>query len=65
MKCSHCSDTGSISRSLYGYLDCASCDAADERAKFNEWLRSELDSSIDEGEAWLIYQRGKRAAVTA
>jgi hypothetical protein len=58
IKCKHCRDTGSLSKCLYDSLDCAHCDTAVERTKFNEWFREALELHGPKQAAWLAYQRG-------
>ncbi|UOD28751.1 hypothetical protein INH39_25420 [Massilia violaceinigra] len=55
MTCAHCNGTGSLSKDAYGYLDCAYCDVAQERADF-EADAPEQPTVVD---LWLAYQRGK------
>ena len=61
MNCVHCDDTGSLSKDLHGYLDCARCGVADERAALGNWLLDNAQN-CDDVSAWLIYQHGKAAA---
>ncbi|MCG2586533.1 hypothetical protein [Massilia sp. TS11] len=63
MSCLHCDDTGSLSKSLDGALDCPHCEAAPERAALNAWAKRELCSKVDEAELYLIYVRGKAAGM--
>jgi ferredoxin-like protein FixX len=61
--CEHCNDTGSLSQSMDGDLDCGHCDIATERAKLDAWIsrkynRGELGYRISGSDAWLIYQHG-------
>lgn len=60
MTCVHCNDTGSLSKSDAGYLDCPHCDVAQERADLEAWARRNAPSAamLD---VWAIYQRGKAA----
>jgi len=60
MKCDHCHDTGSLSKSVVGFPDCTYCDAADERTQLEVWARRNAPSAgiVD---LWTIYQRGKAA----
>jgi hypothetical protein len=59
--CTHCNDTGSLSKALWGDLDCAHCGAATERAALNIWARRETPE-VDLIDAWVLYQHGKAAA---
>lgn len=61
MTCSQCNDTGSLSKNLWGDLDCPHCDIADERVAVEKWVRQH--TCADTVDAWLIYQRGKAAAM--
>lgn len=64
MNCIHCNDTGSLSRSLDGDLDCGHCDVAQERARVSSWaagIRRQCDTGTL---AWLAYLRGKAASAT-
>jgi hypothetical protein len=61
--CTHCNDTGSLSKDLNGFLDCAYCDVAAERVALSQWAElTGVEVSISD--LWLIYQRGKHAAYT-
>ena len=63
--CEHCNDTGSLSKELWGDLDCVHCWAAVERTALNGWLRERQRADgmgrIDYIDAWTIYQHGKAA----
>lgn len=61
MSCTHCNDTGSLSKNLHGYLDCTHCDTAEERVAVNIWA-DRAAPYVDQVDAWLIYQHGKAAA---
>lgn len=61
MNCSQCNDTGSLSRDLHGCLDCPHCDIADERVAVEAWVKQY--TCADTVDAWLIYLRGKAAAM--
>lgn len=64
MSCAHCNDTGSLSKSLHGYLDCAHCGVAEERVAVNIWADcAGLDVSLVD--AWLLYQHGKAAGAAS
>lgn len=63
MSCIHCNDTGSLSKDPHGYLDCARCDAAQERAALEGWVRAEAPN-CDLIDAWLIYKHGKNVSLT-
>lgn len=62
--CEHCDDTGSLSKSITGFLDCPHCDAAEERMSLESWARRNAPSAgiID---VWAIYQHGKAAGIVA
>jgi hypothetical protein len=56
--CSHCANTGSLSKALDGHLDCAHCPIAEQRVA----LAEELDRIKPEpGPArdWLAFQLGR------
>lgn len=54
--CDFCDDTGSLSKSLHGDLDCAECMAAQHRVELNAMVAR----SAEHGEAlyWQIYLAG-------
>ncbi len=60
MSCPHCNDTGSLSKDLYGFFDCAHCTAAEERTALEAWAKA---NSVEcySADLWLIYQHGKAA----
>jgi hypothetical protein len=60
MTCEHCNGTGSLSKSVTGFLDCIYCNAAEERAQLEVWARRNAPSAgiVD---LWAIYQHGKAA----
>ena len=60
MTCEQCNDTGSLSKSITGFLDCVSCDTAVERARVEAWARRAAPGAglVD---LWTIYQYGKAA----
>lgn len=60
--CTHCDDTGSLSKELWGSLDCAHCGVAEERTVFDLWLTRELPN-VGWVDGWIVYQRGKAAAL--
>jgi hypothetical protein len=62
MNCTHCNDTGSLSKDQWGYLDCTHCELAEERMRVEAWGRraAPMANPID---VWKIYQHGKAAAV--
>jgi hypothetical protein len=64
-KCSHCADTGSLSKNLEGQLDCVYCRVADERVALEAWCRDNIPqfSSLSTV-AWLIRQHGYDAGFT-
>jgi hypothetical protein len=59
MTCEHCNGTGSLSKSVTGFLDCP-CGVADERMRLEAWARRNAPSAglVD---LWTIYQFGKAA----
>lgn len=59
VKCAHCGDTGMGEGS--DYLDCTYCDAAEERAAFEDNLGSLLLSRPQRLFAWSCYLAGKAA----
>jgi hypothetical protein len=61
MTCAHCNDTGSLTKQLWGYLDCPHCSAAQERTDAVIWAQC-VTPDVDPIDAWLIYQHGKTAA---
>jgi ferredoxin-like protein FixX len=61
MKCSHCNDTGSLSKDLDGFLDCTHCDVATERAKLEAWAFELMAKHGATGAMWLVFQHGKAA----
>jgi hypothetical protein len=64
-KCSHCADTGSLSKELEGQLDCVYCKATDERMALEAWCRANIPQfSSPSTVAWLIYQHGYGAGFT-
>ncbi|MBQ5963178.1 hypothetical protein [Massilia sp. ZL223] len=64
MTCAHCADTGSLSKTIYGFLDCAHCDVAEERARVEAWARR-ATPEVQAHSVWLIYQQGKASAKPA
>jgi ferredoxin-like protein FixX len=64
MKCIHCSDTGSLSKALDGYLDCAHCDVAAERAKLEAWAFDLITKHGATAAMWLVYQHGRTELTT-
>jgi hypothetical protein len=64
-KCSHCADTGSLSKELEGQLDCGHCEAADDRVALEAWCNENIPKgSSKSAAAWLIYQHGYGAGFT-
>lgn len=61
MSCTHCNDTGSLSKELWGYLDCAHCEVAEERMRVESWARR-ATPGVMAHDVWTIYQHGKAAA---
>ena len=62
MTCAKCDDTGSLSKDLHGYLDCAYCSVSVERVQVNIWA-DRATPTVDQVDAWLIYLHGKTAAL--
>lgn len=63
--CTHCNDTGSLSKDLHGSLDCPACLVATERAQLEQWaVRSGIRCN-DIASLYLIYRHGKQAARNA
>ena len=60
MICGHCNDTGSLSKSVHGHLDCPHCDATEERLALEDWATPFRHHDIS-ALLWLVYQRGKQA----
>lgn len=60
MNCTHCDDTGSLSKTFSGYLDCAHCDVARQRVELDKDFGNVDNDSLVR---WMIYQRGKAAAI--
>lgn len=62
-KCTHCHDTGSLSKDLEGQLDCVYCKAADQRVALQAWCRDSIPrfSSISTV-AWMIFQHAQELA---
>ena len=60
MTCEFCNDTGSLSKSITGFLDCSHCGSAEERMRVEAWARRAAPGAglID---VWTIYQFGKEA----
>jgi hypothetical protein len=63
--CSHCNDTGSLTKDLDGYLDCTHCDIAEQRTELEQWVVKHAKHCDDFTAAWLIFQHGKAAAAVA
>jgi len=63
MNCSHCNDTGSLSKTTWGQLDCAHCDTAMERMRVEAWARR-IAPLVQLHDVWTIYQYGKAAAAS-
>lgn len=65
-KCSHCHDTGNLTKTLeHGHLDCGHCDAAEKRRDLEEWCRRNIPPFFSRSAAaWLIYQHGHAASLT-
>lgn len=64
MTCTHCNDTGSLSKDVDGYLDCGRCDTAQERAALTAWADKHAPD-CPSWDLWAIYQHGKAAAAAA
>jgi hypothetical protein len=62
--CDHCNDTGSLSKDLDGFLDCAHCDIAAERAKLEAWADAQGLDCYYSAHLWQVYQHGKAAAAS-
>lgn len=59
--CSHCHDTGSLSKVLWGALDCTSCTAPAERLAFLRDIDA-FAQQLDRDElAWFCYLQGAQA----
>lgn len=58
--CTHCNGTGDMTGQ--GHLDCTRCEAATERAKFNEWANRAGIPATDD--TWAIFQNGKATAAS-
>lgn len=58
--CAHCNDTGSLSKDLEGHLDCAYCDVAEQRAKFNRWAATVRERGA--AAMWIAFQHGRAEA---
>lgn len=65
-KCTHCDDTGSLSKQLEGgQLDCVYCEAARTRTELEAWCKANIPKFSSQGViAWLIYQHGVAAGFT-
>jgi hypothetical protein len=59
--CKHCSDTGSLSKKLDGYLDCSFCLVANQRADLEKWAKANRISYVTEVDLWLIFRHGASA----
>lgn len=59
----HCDDTGSLSKTLEGDLDCARCDVAGERVNFEAWTSYARLLGGGVVDAWKLYQMGKAEAL--
>jgi len=63
MNCTHCNDTGSLSKELDGYLDCVHCDVAEQRAALDTWASTACQHAPSaSAERWMIYRHGQAAA---
>lgn len=58
-KCTHCNDTGEIGG--YGYLDCTHCNAAEDRAALNAYVK-ELGPTTEYDLVWHVHQRALELA---
>lgn len=61
MTCEHCNGTGSLSKSLEGYLDCGYCDVAEERRDLEAWAHHKVAQHGAAAAMWLAYQHGRSA----
>jgi hypothetical protein len=59
--CTHCNDTGSLSKDLDSFFDCVHCGIAEERAALESWA-DERNVECYSADLWLIYQHGRAAA---
>lgn len=59
-QCPACHNTGSLSKELTGYLDCTSCDTADQRVQLAARLRYVAPEPGDVRD-WAAYQLGRLA----
>jgi hypothetical protein len=58
MICIHCNDTGSLSKSLEGDLDCVHCDVAVERVTLETWVKQSKLTGYSL--YWMLYLIGKQ-----
>ncbi len=61
-KCKKCNDTGEVEQ--LGMLDCAHCNVAEDRAALEAWAASLPCSTAERDLLWLVYQRGREAALS-
>lgn len=57
MNCAHCEDTGSLSKSLDGYLDCGHCDIAAKRVELERWYIAQTKKDGIYGALWRLHQK--------
>ncbi len=55
--CTHCNDTGSLSKSLDGYTDCGYCDIASQRVELERWYIAETKRHGIYGALWRLKQK--------
>lgn len=56
--CRHCENTGSLSKTLGGHLDCASCPIAEQRLALAEQL-DKIAPEPGPARDWAAYQLGR------
>jgi transcription elongation factor Elf1 len=60
MTCTHCNDTGSLSKDIEGFFDCGHCSVAGERTALEAWADANHVECYS-ADLWRIYQHGKAA----
>lgn len=62
MTCTHCSDTGSLSKDVGGFLDCPHCPAAGDRLLLEHWYKTlAKPQQLDLMDVlWLAIQRDRQ-----
>jgi hypothetical protein len=63
MICKYCGDTGMLIEFSSRFLDCAHCDAAQERVAFDAWCENEGFEKYRDS-MFAAYQHGKEVALT-